>query len=92
MTSDRRHFENVAICTDGDNWGNIHRIDAKQATIWIGPHAQYKNAVFIKFVRVGKRKAEFIVREGDPYVVVMRLDSNVKPDDLYLESRWSRGH
>ncbi len=89
MPSDPKRFENVAIYTDDDLWGNIRRIDARQATIWIGPYAQYQNAVFVEFVGVGKRKGESFVREDDPYVVVVPLDRAVEPDELYFETKGS---
>ena len=89
MPSDPKRFENVAIYTDDDLWGNIHRIDARQARIWIAPYAQYQNAVFVEFVRVGKRKGESLVRADDPYVVVVPLDRAVEPDELYVETKGS---
>ncbi len=70
-------------------WGNIRRIDARQAKIWVGPYAQYQNAVFVEFVGVGKRKRECIVRADDPYVVVVPLDRAVEPDELYVETTGS---
>jgi 5-methylcytosine-specific restriction endonuclease McrA len=87
MPSDLKRFENVTIYTDDDLWGNIHRIDARHATIWIDPYAQYHNAVFVEFVGVGKRKTESFVRADDPYVVVVPLDRAIEPDELYVETK-----
>jgi hypothetical protein len=84
--TDAREFESVTIYTDGDFWGNIHRIDATKARIWVGPYAQYQNAVFVEFVRVGKRKQESFVRTGDPYVVVVPSEAAIEPDGLYVET------
>src|SRR5438128_1702571 len=89
MSSDPRGFENVAIYTDDDMWGNILRFDARQAKIWVGPYAQYQNAVFVEFVGVGKRKGESFVRANHPYVVVVPLNRAVEPDELYVETTGS---
>ena len=89
MSSDPKGFENVAIYTDDDMWGNILRFDARQAKIWTGPHAQYQNAVFVEFVGIGKRKGESLVRADDPYVVVVPLNRALEPDELYVDTTGS---
>jgi len=89
MPSDLERFENVAIYTDDDLWGNIRRIDVRHAAIWTGPYAQYRDAVFVEFIGVGKRKTESLVRASDPYIVVVPLDRAIEPDELYVETEGS---
>jgi 5-methylcytosine-specific restriction endonuclease McrA len=86
MSADPKEFENVSIYTEDESWGNIVRIDAKQARIWVGPYAQYQTGVFVEFVPVGKRKNKSFVSAGDPYVVVVPSNVAVDPDDLYIQT------
>jgi hypothetical protein len=86
MTSDPMRFENVSVYTEDELWGNILRIDAKRARIWVGPYARHQNGVFVEFVRVGKRKKESFVSAVDPYVVVVPSDVAIEPDELHVQT------
>jgi hypothetical protein len=81
---DLKEFENVTIYTNGDVFGNINRVDVKKARVWIAPYAQYKTAVFLEFIRRGKRKPEYLVRAGNVYIVIVSTDMAIDPDELYV--------
>ena len=80
-----KEFKDVTIYTSGNViWPNIIRIDVTRVRIWVAPYAQYKESVYVKFMRKGKRKTETLVSSGKPYVVVVPTTHAIQPDDLYL--------
>ena len=85
MDPEPKEFKDVTIYTTGNVvWDNIIRIDAARASIWVAPFAQHPESVHIKFNRRGRRKGEYVVCSGAPYVVIVPTKHAIEPDDLYL--------
>ena len=81
METEPKEFNDVTLYMPG-YWGNIIGIDAKRATIWVGPFAQHKKYVQCECIEKGKRKPTYPDCSG--YLVVVPTTQAIQPDGLYL--------
>src|SRR5271170_186539 len=81
MDTEPKKFDEVTLYFPGFS-GNILRIDAKSARIWVGPYAQHKEYVQCEYIEKGKKKPANPDCGG--YLVVAPTTHAIQPDELYL--------
>ena len=85
MYPETREFKDVTIYTTANViWDNIIRIDVAKAKVWFALCARHPESVHVEFIRRGKRKREYMVCRGAPYVVIVPTEHAIEPDGLYL--------
>ena len=84
MDTEPREFKDVTLYMLGGFWGNIVRIDARRAKIWVGPYAQHKEYVLCECIEKGKRKP--ISPGCGGYLVVVPTAHAIQPDEPFLHS------
>jgi len=85
-------FENVTLYLKSDMFGNIHRIDASFVVIDEGlRYAQYSNATRVDFIPKGKRKPRGVWVTSYPFIIVLRREDAINPDDMYGDAEVRNG-
>jgi hypothetical protein len=84
MDTEPREFKNVTLYMPGGFWGNIVRIDARRAKIWVGTYAQHKEHVLCECIEKGRRKP--ISPDCGGYLVVVPTTNAIQPDEPFLHS------
>ena len=77
------------IYTRSEFMGNIVKYEGKLIEHGTTEYAQYKNAVFVKYVPKGKRKVRGFVQGYGPSLLILEGVGHPEPDNMYNKAKKS---
>jgi hypothetical protein len=83
MTHEATTFEKATIYTTSDFMGNVTKTEVRKGEVRHCKHAQYDNAVEVKFVAKRQRKLRGFVKSHQPYVLILEGHNHPDPASMF---------
>lgn len=81
-TTETVGFGKATIYTT-DGFGCVTKIEVRGGSVEIGPYAQYREALKVRYVPKGARKTRGFVKDYKPYVVVLEGHGHPTPNGMF---------